>query len=464
MTLTYDQIKRAFEEQPLFEDKTWQISPEPWPLSPEQVKSLEAIGEACLAFHEALERLYARSREGKNLLRNRELKAPWVAEYLDRGKPEHLLRHQGQESEKGRVPLVLRPDLLLTDEGFTLTELDAVPGGIGLTAFLNRLYGESGDILGKDDCMVDGFYEALASLVPTKRLPLIAIAVSEEAATYQPEMQWLADTYQRQGKRVVCVHPSDLFPLDNTLCLNIDGNPEEVDVLYRFWELFDYKNVPLMEHLLVSEPPVVVTPPLRSFQEEKLSLGLFHHHLLEDYWRENLPKAAFRILRRAIPPTWIVDPVDLPPPAVLDGPTIGGKPIRNWVDLAQGSQKERSLILKISGFHETAWGARSVTLGNDVSREEFRAALEEATAFTEQGFYILQEFRKPKRMTHPVFTAEGELRPHEGRLRLSPFYFVRENEADLCGALATFCPPDKKIIHGMRDAAMLPCQVVAVEE
>jgi hypothetical protein len=28
------------------------------------------------------------------------------------------------------------------------------------------------------------------------------------------------------------------------------------------------------------------------------------------------------------------------------------------------------------------------------------------------------------------------------------------------GALATFCPPDKKIIHGMQDAAMLPCRVV----
>ncbi len=29
-----------------------------------------------------------------------------------------------------------------TDEGFVLTELDSVPGGIGLTAFLNRLYGD----------------------------------------------------------------------------------------------------------------------------------------------------------------------------------------------------------------------------------------------------------------------------------------------------------------------------------
>ncbi|HSY53499.1 MAG TPA: hypothetical protein VK785_03580, partial [Opitutaceae bacterium] len=47
-----------------------------------------------------------------------------------------------------------------------------------------------------------------------------------------------------------------------------------------------------------------------------------------------------------------------------------------------------------------------------------------------------------------------------GRLRLCPYYFVIDGKAKLSGALATFCPPDKKIIHGMQDAALLPCQVV----
>jgi hypothetical protein len=47
---------------------------------------------------------------------------------------------------RGVFPPVLRPDLLLTDDGFAMTELDSVPGGIGLTAFLNRLYeGDGGN-------------------------------------------------------------------------------------------------------------------------------------------------------------------------------------------------------------------------------------------------------------------------------------------------------------------------------
>jgi hypothetical protein len=47
----------------------------------------------------------------------------------------------------------------------------------------------------------------------------------------------------------------------------------------------------------------------------------------------------------------------------------------------------------------------------------------------------------------------------EGRLRLCPYFFVVDGHTRLGGALATFCPPDKKIIHGMQDAALLPCRV-----
>jgi hypothetical protein len=34
-----------------------------------------------------------------------------------------------------------------------------------------------------------------------------------------------------------------------------------------------------------------------------------------------------------------------------------------------------------------------------------------------------------------------------------------DGQAELGGVLATICPKDKKIIHGMRDAVMTPCGV-----
>jgi hypothetical protein len=51
-------------------------------------------------------------------------------------------------------------------------------------------------------------------------------------------------------------------------------------------------------------------------------------------------------------------------------------------------------------------------------------------------------------------------RVKDGRLRLCPYYFLIDGRPKLSGALATFCPPDKKIIHGMQDAAMLPSRIV----
>ena len=133
----------------------------------------------------------------------------------------------------------------------------------------------------------------------------------------------------------------------------------------------------------------------------------------------------------------------------------------DWRDLGQASQKERDLILKISGFHETAWGARSVLLGSDSSREAWQQGIDDALSLSDSHLHILQEYRKPRRTRHPLYGEGGDVYDAQGRLRLCPYYFVVEGRAELSGALATFCPPDKKIIHGMQDAALLPCRTVS---
>ena len=48
-----------------------------------------------------------------------------------------------------------------------------------------------------------------------------------------------------------------------------------------------------------------------------------------------------------------------------------------------------------------------------------------------------------------------------GRVRLCPYYFVLNGKAELRGALATVCPSDKKLLHGMKDAIMLPTSIAA---
>ena len=56
---------------------------------------------------------------------------------------------------------------------------------------------------------------------------------------------------------------------------------------------------------------------------------------------------------------------------------------------------------------------------------------------------------------------KSEVVPMKGRLRLCPYYFVSgEGDAarpQLGGVLATINPADKKIIHGMSEAILVPC-------
>jgi hypothetical protein len=443
---------RSALERPLFAEKSWRLSPQPWNLAEDAVEEIRLIGQACLAFHQALERLYLKSGSGDRILRNGDLKAPWVSEYLDAGKPQWLLDHGAAKAVKRSFPPVLRPDLIVSSDGFALTEMDSVPGGIGLTAFLEELYLGEGS-----NGIPAAFYASLASLCPERNDPSIALVISEESATYRPEMEWLAERLETTGQKLKVAHPNELEVRSEGVFLG----DEKQDVLYRFWELFDHEEVTAMREIgsAVEQGLVKVSPPMRSFQEEKLSLGLFWHHRLEAYWRENLSGSECKLLQRIIPRTWILDPAEVPPGAILDGPTLGGKPISSWRDLASATKKERELVIKASGFHETAWGSRSVVIGSDASSEEWGNAIDHALTTFPNPIQVLQEFRKPARLRHDVYDDSGEIQSMEGRLRLSPYYFVKEGQAQLSGALATFCPADKKIIHGMKDGVLLPCVI-----
>ena len=179
----------------------WRISPAPFPLDAKVAKEIESLGRVLLQFYRAVNLLYRKSAEGKQ--------PEWVARWLDLGKPRELIELQRSPAFKNDVPRVIRPDILLTENGFSITELDSVPGGIGLTAWLNKTYSnirraesarcpiDEGNsqsrpsemqIIGGADGMMRGFESIFGDAKQ------VHIVVSEEAATYRPEMEWLADS------------------------------------------------------------------------------------------------------------------------------------------------------------------------------------------------------------------------------------------------------------------------------
>lgn len=429
-------IQDAMPAKGMFRDKVWRVSPEPFPLSPATFAALNRLGPVLHRFQKAMNLIYRRSVTGSA--------PPFIADYLNRGKTQQLQAYARQNPLFEHVPFVIRPDIVLTDDGFAITELDTVPGGIGLTAWLNQTYSKLGfDVIGGERGVFDGF----SSMFPKGA----DVVVSEEAGDYRPETEWLVDQIRN-------LDSSKKWDTPQAESYSPNGS-----AIYRFFELFDIKNVPFAADWVARQHiGSVVNAPMKAYLEEKLWLSLFWSHPLREIWRRELRASNWNWLQRHIPFGWVVDPTPLPHHGVL--PRLEAQ---SFEELAGFSQRERNFVLKISGFSEKAWGSRGVHMAADLSQSEWTDALKEAITSFDTHPYILQEFHKGKIVEQRFWNEEtNELEVLSGRVRLCPYYFVPgaasgrpAGKPQLTGVMATICPEDKKALHGMPEAIIAPCVV-----
>jgi len=427
----------------------FRISPEPFALPRETISTLARQGRLWLKFLKAAQEIYFRAGRGE---------APaFVVEYLDAGKPERLLEFGRMNRFRPRFPPVIRPDILLTDNGLSACELDSVPGGFGLLDCLSRLYAREGCVpVGGADGMASGFMRAMA-FASGKEKPAIAIAVSEESRMYLPEMRWMAEMLAAQGGWCRAVAPSELEV--GTDGIRLDA--VRIDAIYRFFELFDLPNLPIAEDLFSAAKmkQVALVPPPKPFLEEKILFALLHHPALAGLWEECLGEPEFLELQSIVIPTWVMDNRPIPPHAVVAGFLAGGKTLSSWKGLERLTQREREFVVKPSGFSADAWGSHGVSFGQDLSRGDWMEAVNEALEAFPERPHVIQPYKRPAVVpVRWLDESTGEIREGEGRVRLTPYYFVTgPEEAELSGILATICPTDKKAVHGMPDAVMAPC-------
>ncbi|PYL17111.1 MAG: hypothetical protein DMF46_01190 [Verrucomicrobia bacterium] len=424
-------MRSAFPKEGLFAEKDWLLSPDPFPIEKRFLAELDQLGHRLFVFQRACNQLYQLSVKGKQ--------PAWVARYLDAGKPPKLIEFSRRKEIRDDLPRVIRPDLILTENGYIIAEIDSVPGGIGLTSWLNQTYsGFDKEIIGDTNGMLDGFHSVLPNGGD--------IVISLEAATYRPEMEWIAARLKDRHR-----------DLEWHVVAAENYEPQDDRAVYRFFELFDLPNIPNIDNTLRAnaEGRITITPPMKPYLEEKMWFALFWMQPLREFWRRELGEKYFIKLQEVIPYSWLLDPTPLPQHAVI--PRLE---IHDWREAAKLSQKDRDLLLKVSGFSPLGWGSRGVALGADLPHAEWEQRIEHALETFEQSPTILQRFHKGRLFEHRYWDPEsGELKTLKGRVRLCPYFFVEQDRVKLRGALATIVPADKKFLHGMRDAILAPSQV-----
>ena len=407
-------LQAALPKGGLFQGRSWRWSDQPLRLEASDLKFLESLGKKIATFLRVANRLYQASADGE---------APfWVAEWLDQGKPSEIVRVGRERAIKAAIPRVLRPDLLRTEEGWALTEIDSVPGGVGLTAWMQENYSKIGHA-------VLGGPSGLRNLAEMILGESGEVVISREAEDYRPEWRWV-------------VGDSRVKAAENYRC-----GPSPI---YRFFEMFDWMGLEGIRSSWKSD--LWMEAPPKAYLEEKLWWALFWMKPLEEIWRKELGDAYYRDLRALVPRAWPLRPMDLPPEGVL--PELE---IHRWEDLEKFSQRARDLVIKVSGFSPLAWGSRGVTVGSDQPKEKWVPALRTALGEWGRQPHILQRFARLGTVSHPVWNeTTGESEERRWRLRLCPYYLVTGEKVELHGALATLCPVDKKLIHGMEDAVLVP--------
>ena len=106
--------------------------------------------------------------------------------------------------------------------------------------------------------------------------------------------------------------------------------------------------------------------------------------------------------------TWLMDPTSLPPHAAI--PELD---LTDWDRLKTLSQRDRALILKRSGFHEEAWGARSVRLGSDLRKLNGPRPCKQPSMASTGRLGFSSDTTNPA-VTHEWFDFDGRNGLHEG--------------------------------------------------
>lgn len=384
----------------------FRVSPEPFELVPGEREEILRIGSDVAQFIDAANELYHTDEQ--------------VHATLNTGKPEVFC------VDRPTQYLFIRPDLIITEHGFTICEVETSPFGLGLSHLLTQGYAQEGF-----EVMVGP--DALPAHVQDHAPMEGTIVYSDKTAQYSGQLTFLADTvFGGEGRHWTAEHTADVVT---------DGTPETDE--YRGFYLAEYLKDPSVRALVdrnLHNPATSLFPSLTPHLEEKAILALLWDKRLDRYLKSQLGTSTVRHLRDVVPPTWIVGQEEHFLLGLPDG-------IARSSDLANLSASKRTMVLKSSGFSTNSSWAEGVTFLEKQSREKARTVLQQAEQ-DRDVLYVVQQFRKG--VKRPIrYEVNGHTEDMYGRVRITPYFSMPDGK--LLSVKATI-RENSDLIHGSSDS------------
>ena len=383
-------------------DIPFRVSPKPFKLTAKQTRELNEIGHLVCAYMDAVIELYNNNED--------------VRKILDKGKPDIYL--------KGQMPryLFLRPDLMLTNNGFSICEIETSPFGLALAEILNRAYGNK-----NFNTIVDE--NKLKSYISSEVSQDGIIAYSDKTKAFGGQMQYLADQIFSDGKK-------------KWISKIVDGEDIASKEIYRAFYLSEYLNDKNIARILQIDN--MHTPTLTPQVEEKAVLSFIWDKRFVEFFRGRVGQADFEHLRTIIPPTWILGG---------EGNFDLGMPngASNSLDIADLEKSKRKYVLKQSGFSSGSSWAEGVSFLHKLSKKSVREKLEAAIK-DDTHLYVLQEFREGKHQMMEYVEANDEISKIKAKIRITPYYsFSGKHKGELIAAKVTGCE-NTEYIHASTES------------
>lgn len=368
----------------------FEVAAHPLFLDKKLVDDMVQLGPLITSYMDAISKLYHSNQD--------------LHEVLDHGKPSEFHHNDPRY-------LFIRPDVLITEDGLKICEIEVSPFGLALSDILARAYEDQGLLVNS---------EVLGNFVQQHVGHGGTIVYSDKTHRFAGQLRYLAEeVFQAPGATPWSAKHAREHDATKT-------NP-----VYRGYYLHETQRD---EDLRFLTHACTTYPSPTPFYEEKAVLALIWDTRFVEHFCTLLGDDAVGRLRSFIPPTWIVGHEEYFEPGLPND-------VASTIDIADLGKSKRQIVIKSSGFCDSmSWG-HGVLFLDKISATAARKHLCNILEAGQDTLYIGQQYCPPAKVPFHYFangSSDSEVLTQDRGCRITPYYAAMgDNKGELLTIKAT---------------------------